>query len=112
MPEPAARAADFIVVGSGAAGLTGALGGAIGGARVILLEKTDLIGGTTAISGGGAWIPCNSHMSDVGVTDTRDEALEYLRACTGGKGEDAHLLTIVDEGARMIAFLEREAGLK
>ena len=62
--------ADLIVIGSGAAGLTGALVAAIGGARVIVLEKADLIGGTTAISGGGAWIPCNPHLDDVGVTDS------------------------------------------
>ena len=96
--------ADLIVIGSGAAGLTGALVAAIGGARVIVLEKADLIGGTTAISGGGAWIPCNRHIDDVGVTDSREEALEYLRACSGEGADDDILVAIVDHGAEMVAL--------
>jgi 3-oxosteroid 1-dehydrogenase len=104
--------ADFIVVGSGAAGLTGALVAALGGARVIVLEKANLIGGTTAMSGGGAWIPCNPHMADVGVSDSREEALTYLRACAGETGDDEILVSLVDNGAAMVRLLESEAGLK
>src|SRR5215469_13993277 len=78
--------ADLVVVGSGAAGLTGALVAALAGGRVTVLEKAALLGGTTAISGGGAWIPCNPHMSEVGVEDSREDALEYLRACSGQNG--------------------------
>ena len=69
---------DLVVVGSGAAGLTGALVAALGGARVTVLEKTDLIGGTTAISGGGAWVPCNPVMAEIGLEDSREDALTYL----------------------------------
>lgn len=102
---------DLVVVGSGAAGLTGALVAALGGARVAVLEKTGLVGGTTAMSGGGAWIPCNPHMSDVGVTDSREEALTYLRACVGDYGDEAILAVLVDRGAEMVRFLEDEGGL-
>jgi 3-oxosteroid 1-dehydrogenase len=107
-----ANDADLLVLGSGAAGLTGALVAALGGARVVLLEKAALVGGTTAISGGGAWIPCNPHMHEVGVDDSRDDALEYLRACTGGGGDDDILVSLVDHGADMIRMLESEAGLR
>ncbi|HEY6531359.1 MAG TPA: FAD-dependent oxidoreductase, partial [Acidimicrobiales bacterium] len=55
--------ADLVVIGSGAAGLTGALVAALGGARVIVIEKADQLGGTTAVSGGGAWIP-NNHLAE------------------------------------------------
>lgn len=103
--------ADLVVVGSGAAGLTGALVAAIEGAKVLVAEKTGLIGGTTAISGGGVWIACNAHMADVGVPDSRDDALEYLRACSEGCGDDAHLVTLVDHGAPMISYLEQKAGI-
>lgn len=102
---------DLVVVGSGAAGLTGALVAALGGARVVLLEKTGLVGGTTAISGGGAWVPCNPHMSEVGVTDSREEALAYLRACVGDSGDQAILTALVDHGAEMVRFLEAEGDL-
>jgi 3-oxosteroid 1-dehydrogenase len=103
--------ADLIVIGSGAAGLTGALVAALGGARVTVLEKAALIGGTTAISGGGAWIPCNPRLGDVGVEDSREEALEYLRACSGEGADDEILVALVDHGAEMVRVLEA-AGLR
>ena len=104
--------ADLLVLGSGAAGLTGAVVAATEGARVTVLEKAALVGGTTALSGGGAWIPCNPHMAEVGVSDSREEALEYLRACSGEGGDEEILTAIVDHGAPMIEFLEQRAGLK
>ncbi len=97
--------ADLVVVGSGAAGLTGALVAAIGGARVTVLEKTDLIGGTTAISGGGAWVPCNPVMAEVGLEDSREAALTYLRACTGEAGDEAMHEALVDTGPEMVRLL-------
>ena len=48
---------DFVIVGSGGGGLAGALAAAAAGASVVVLEKTDLIGGSTAMSGGVLWIP-------------------------------------------------------
>jgi len=48
-----------LVIGSGAAGLTAALVAATEGARTLLCEKTDLIGGTSARSGGTLWIPAS-----------------------------------------------------
>jgi 3-oxosteroid 1-dehydrogenase len=105
------RTADLVVAGSGAAGLTGALVAAIGGARVVVLEKASVVGGTTARSGGGAWIPANPHAAEVGVEDSPEDALTYLRACTGGAGDDDLLVALVEHGADMVRLLEREGGL-
>ena len=112
MTDAAAPEVDLVVVGSGAAGLAGALVAAIGGARVVVLEKADLLGGTTAMSGGGAWIPCNPHMGDVGVDDSRDDALTYLRACAGDTAEPGHLEALVDNGADMIRLLESRTEMR
>jgi 3-oxosteroid 1-dehydrogenase len=98
--------ADFVVLGSGAAGLTGALAAAADGVHVVLLEKSSLIGGTTAMSGGVQWIPMNHHMGEVGVDDSRSEALAYLRACEGSKANDEILVALVDNAAPMVQFLE------
>lgn len=102
---------DFVVIGTGGAGLTGALVAAIEGLEVLVLEKTPLIGGTTSVSGGGFWIADNHHMPEVGVSDSRDEALSYLRACVGPEaGDDEILVAWVDEGKEMVKFLEDRGG--
>lgn len=103
---------DLVVIGSGAAGLTGALVAALGGAHVVVIEKAAQIGGTTAISGGGAWIPNNHLAETVGVEDSREEALEYMRACAGELADDDILVALVDNGDDMIRLLEDEAGLE
>lgn len=102
---------DVVVVGTGAGGLTAALVAAVEGAETLLIEKTDLIGGTTAVSGGGFWIPLNHHMAEVGVSDSRDEALAYARACAGAGAEDEILVALVDHGHEMVRYLEDRAGL-
>src|SRR6185369_2757253 len=68
---------DVIVLGSGAAGLTAALSAAVAGATVAVYEKADLLGGTTALSGGTIWIPDNQPARRAGIADSRASALEY-----------------------------------
>lgn len=99
-------AVDFVVVGSGAAGLTAALVAATCGLEVRVFEKSALLGGTTSKSGGAVWVPNNPHMREVGVRDSRREALDYLCACTGLAPEDPRVLTLVDRGPAMIRFVE------
>jgi 3-oxosteroid 1-dehydrogenase len=99
------------VIGTGGAGLTGALVGAIEGLNVIVLEKTELVGGTTAVSGGGFWIPVNDHLAEQGVEDSREEALAYMRACGGTASEDEILSALVDTGREMVRYLEDQGGL-
>ena len=76
----AAIECDVVVVGSGAAGLCAALAASARGARVIVLEKAPVLGGTTAMSAAGTWVPANHHMLAAGLPDSAEEALSYLRA--------------------------------
>ena len=57
------------------------------GAKVTIIEKTDLVGGTTAVSGGVLWIPNNHHMADAGIQDSRDDALEEERPIAHHPGD-------------------------
>jgi 3-oxosteroid 1-dehydrogenase len=65
---------DVLVAGSGAAGLTAALAAAAGGSRVLLVERGEQLGGTTALSGGRVWVPGN-HLQD---GDSHAAAAGYL----------------------------------
>ena len=106
---------DVVVVGSGAAGLSAALSAAIGGARVLILEKAGVLGGTTAMSGGGTWIPANHRMLAAGHPDTPEEALDYIRAmmpASWAKDEDARWRSFVAQAPAMLEFVERHTRLR
>ena len=54
---PEASSFDLVVVGAGGAGLGAALFAALDGAKVLLVERTAQVGGTTALSAGTTWVP-------------------------------------------------------
>ena len=99
-----------LVVGSGAAGLTTAATAAELGVGAKVIEKTELIGGTSSVSGGGMWVPNNHHVVDVGVSDDRETALEYMRLVSGGRADEAILAALVDRGPEMVRFFEDALG--
>jgi 3-oxosteroid 1-dehydrogenase len=101
---------DFVVVGSGGGSMCAGLVMRRAGKSVVILEKTDLVGGTTARSGGVMWIPDNPFMRRDGVEDSSDKALAYLNAAIGD-AKDAPGATpvrrrsYVTEAPRMVEFL-------
>src|SRR5215468_12406555 len=74
---------DVVVAGSGAAGMTAALTAAGQGLSVVVIEKTGYFGGSTARSGGGVWVPCNSVLKRAGVRDSAEQASAYLAHVAG-----------------------------
>ncbi len=103
---------DAIVVGSGAAGLLAATAAAEDGSRVLVLEKAKWLGGTSAISGGTLWIANNRYMIERGLTDSREAAIEYLRAVSRGQTAEEVLEAVVDVGPQMIDWLADNVGLR
>lgn len=104
--------ADVIVVGSGGSALTAAILAHDHGARVLVLEKSDKVGGTTAVSGGGVWVPLNHHMKDLGAQDSREEALTYCKRLTAGRAPDELVETFVDTAHQMVRYLEEKTPVR
>jgi 3-oxosteroid 1-dehydrogenase len=104
------EAFDFVVIGSGAGSLCAALVLRAAGKSVLILEKTQLVGGTTAVSGGVMWIPDNRFMKEAGIPDSPDAALEYLDAVVGDSdnrpgANRERRRTYVQQATRMLDFL-------
>ena len=99
---------DVLVIGSGCGGLTAALTADIANpSKVLVVEKSHLIGGTSATSGGVIWIPDNHLGKEKGANDSISEAKEYLRATIPADEFNEPLIdTYLDQGPKMVKFME------
>lgn len=98
---------DVIVVGSGAGAMTSAVFLADQGFSVLVLEKSDKFGGTSAISGGGIWIPNNHYFARQGGSDSAEQARRYLDAAAGDQVDPDRLQAYLDNAPKMIEALTR-----
>ncbi|HLS23150.1 MAG TPA: FAD-binding protein [Pseudogracilibacillus sp.] len=104
---------DVVVLGSGGAALSAAILAADQDADVVMLEKSDQIGGTTAFSGGIPWIPMNRYMKEIGVEDSFEEAKKYITHLTGNKEPDPELVDVfINKGAEMIDYFHENTPLR
>jgi succinate dehydrogenase/fumarate reductase flavoprotein subunit len=103
---------DVVVLGSGAAGLTAALAAAVEGARVGVFEKAELLGGTTALSGGTIWIPNNPPARESGIADSREQGLSYLESLSNGMILPELAEALVDGGPQFVEFVEKYSTIR
>ncbi len=103
---------DLLVIGSGAAGLTTALVAKLEGLDSLVLEKTALIGGSTALSGGGIWIPNNHLMEQAGLPDSFENACLYLESTVGDRTPKKKQEAFVTNSRAMLKYLSERASIK
>ena len=103
---------DVLVIGTGGGGLTAAITAQVNGAKVMVIEKSDKVGGTTSVSGGVIWIPLNDQMKNIGVSDTREEALTYVKKLAENRIPDEILETLVYKGPEMVKFVEKNTTMR
>lgn len=103
---------DVIVLGTGGAALSAAIAAADNGSKVLILEKTHQIGGTTAFSGGVPWIPVNHYMKEAGFEDNQEDAIRYIKRLALDRANDKMIETFVEKGHEIIQFLHDHTPVK
>ena len=99
--------ADVVVLGSGGAAMTAAITAHDFGAKdVVILEKTGMVGGTTAMSGGMLWIPGNKHQIAAGIQEDDEDVVAYLDALSPGQLDPDTLMAFMENGPELIEYLE------
>jgi succinate dehydrogenase/fumarate reductase flavoprotein subunit len=99
---------DIVIVGSGGGGLSGALAAAEAGARVVVVDSSERVGGTFAYSAGLVWVPDNHLMAEAGFQDSAAEALAHIRELSGGRHDDAVLQSFVQHAPEVVRWLAED----
>ena len=97
---------DIIVIGAGTAGLPAAIAAAGRGAKVLVIEKADQIGGTLNITGGAMAAAGTRLQKRKGIDDHPDHHYADIMRLSHGKADPAVTRTYVDTAASMIDWLE------
>ncbi|MDO9253083.1 MAG: FAD-dependent oxidoreductase [Hydrogenophaga sp.] len=110
---PAEGAAfDLVVIGAGGAGMAAALFAAIDGKKVLLVERTGFVGGTTAWSAGTTWVPGTHHAAQVNPGDTLADAARYLTNAIGERTPAELRQTFLDNGPEAIRHIETRSDVQ
>ena len=103
---------DFLIIGSGAAGICAALYGASAGYSVMLCERAPKIGGTTALSNAMIWVPCSDHAIAAGIDDSLDEVRTYLRGELGNYYNEDKIDAYLKNGPKAVQAIEKHSKVK
>lgn len=105
MQENWDKEVDVLVVGSGAGGMMNALVSAHYNNDVLIIEKAELWGGSSATSGAGIWIPGSDQAREAGFEDNLDDAFKYVRALSADNVPDENIRAYVNEAAPMLRWM-------
>lgn len=103
---------DLVVIGAGGAGLSAALFATIDGAKVLVVERTEFVGGTTAWSAGTTWVPGTHHGSAVNPNDTLADVTTYLNHAVGSQAPAALRDAFLKGGPEAVAKIEAQTPVR
>ncbi len=106
------EAFDIAVIGAGGAGMAAALFAAIDGQRVLLVERTAFVGGTTAHSAGTTWVPGTHHAAAVNPADSLRDAARYMDNAIGDRAPLLLRQAFLDHGAQAVAHIEAHSEVR
>lgn len=102
---------DILIVGAGAAGLTAAATSS--GLETLVVEKNDVAGGTTALSGGTVWIPGHG-LSELSGSEDKSLGKQYMDAITSQAKDPDDVSAssrrdmFLSKGAEMVSFMVKQ----
>ena len=102
---------DVVVVGSGAGALTAAVLAARSGLSALVLEKSALLGGTSAYSGAACWLPGSQVQQRSDVPDSTESARTYLASLLGDH-ESERREAFLSTAPRVVAALEEDPAVQ
>lgn len=103
---------DLVSLGSSGGGMVAAMVGHDLGLKTALIEKTEQLGGGMAMSGGVVWIPMNSIQKKLGMHDSKELVLRYIRSTSYGRHDEAKAEAYADYAHETMAYLEANTPLK
>lgn len=102
---------DLLVIGSGT-GMAAALAAHEEGLSVLIVEKSEFVGGSTARSGGALWLPASDVIEGDGGGDTAQRAQTYLDAVVGGTAPANRSTAFLAEVDATVDLLRRTTPMK
>ncbi|TAL02042.1 MAG: FAD-dependent oxidoreductase [Rhodospirillaceae bacterium] len=104
--------ADVVSIGSGIGGLAAAITAHDHGASALVLERSEQVGGVTALSMGEVWVAGNHHALALGVEDSPESGFRYLKRLSMDYGNDVAILNKVVHARAALKYFEEKIGLK
>lgn len=103
---------DFVSIGSGIGGLSAAITARELGLEAIVLERSEQVGGVTALSMGEVWVAGNHHAGALGIEDSAESGFRYLQRLSMGYGSDLAILNNVVHAREALRYFEDRIGLE
>ena len=104
--------ADVVSIGSGIGGLAAAITAHDQRARALIVERSDQVGGVTALSMGEVWVAGNHHALAAGINDSPESGFRYLKRLSMGYGNEVAILNKVIHAPLALKYFEDKIGLK
>ena len=104
--------ADIVAIGSGIGGLSAAITAHDLGSSALVLERSDQVGGVTALSMGEVWVAGNHHAAAKGIEDSVESGYRYLKRLSMDYGSDLAILNMVAHAREALQYFEDKIGLR
>ncbi|MCW2529279.1 MAG: hypothetical protein JWM76_4139 [Pseudonocardiales bacterium] len=103
---------DFLSIGSGIGGLSGAIVAHDWGLSAMVMEKAPTVGGVTSYSYGEMWVGGNHLQAGVGIEDSAERAFNYIKTLGMGYADDALIRNLCVHSQIVLRYFEEKAGLE